>query len=306
MVGFVQATAITVCSEDCDYQSLQSAVYAAKPNDTIEVHSSIYNESVVLTKNVDFKGIDTGSGEPVVNGGLYKNGHTSSLRGFSFQEVSPQIKYSYKMAIPNTTIYWIENASEVGKESPTKGLSIINSVIKTNPNDAYAWFIKGCILHDGQRYEDAIDAYNESLRLDPYSATTWNNIGASLSFLKKYNESLQAYDKAIEIYPNHELAWRNKGDSFLVKLRKYDEAIKAYDKAIEINPQDAVAWNNKGLSLYKLGKYDEAIKAYDKAIENDPQDKLTWNNKGYALKLLGHTVEAEAAFAQAKELEDTD
>ena len=98
----VQANTITVCPDGCDNTSIQAAEYAAKPGDTIEVHSGTYNEGVVLTKNINFKGVDTGNGEPVVNGGLYKNWFNSSLRGFSFLEVNSGLQWSYKMANTNT------------------------------------------------------------------------------------------------------------------------------------------------------------------------------------------------------------
>ena len=48
IVVFAQASTLTVCPSGCDYTSIQNAVYAAHPNDTIEVHSGTYNESVVL------------------------------------------------------------------------------------------------------------------------------------------------------------------------------------------------------------------------------------------------------------------
>ena len=81
MAGFAQASVLTVCPDGCNYTSIQAAVYAAHPNDTIEVQSGTYNESVVLTKDVSFKGIDTGNGEAIVNGDLYKNGFNMTLHG---------------------------------------------------------------------------------------------------------------------------------------------------------------------------------------------------------------------------------
>ena len=233
ILGFAQATAITVCPDGCNYTSIQSAVYAAKPGDTVEVYSGTYNESVILTKNINFKGVDTGSGEPIVNGGLYKDGFDSSLSGFSFQDISSSIPWSYNMAVPNTTLYWIENASEMASKSPTKGLALINKVLKTNPNDAWAWFRKGSILYNSQRYEDSIDAYNESLKIDPYDVIAWNNIGTDLYLLKKYNEAIQAYDEAIQIDPQYALAWEDKGDA-LKALNQTTDADAAYAKAKEL------------------------------------------------------------------------
>jgi tetratricopeptide (TPR) repeat protein len=263
IVGYSQASTLIVCPNGCDYTTIQSAVYAAKPGDIIEVHSGTYNESVILTKDVNFKGVDTGSGEPIVNGGLYKNGYDSSLRGFSFLDTNTLLPLSYKMENQNTMLYRILNASEIG----TKALPIINKILQTNPKDAWAWFEKGCTLYYAQRYEDSIDALNESLKLDPYYYGSFNWIGYDFESLKKYNEALQAYNKALEL-----------------------------------KPKSASAWANKGNALYMLSKYDEAIPAFDKTIELDPNNGFAWYTKGNALKALGRSTEADTAFAKAKEL----
>ena len=166
IAGFAQASTITVCPSGCDYTSIQTAVYAAKPNDTIEVHSGTYNESVVLTKDIAFNGTDTGSGEPIVNGDLYRNGYTSDLRGFSFQSVYSGIPYSKDMTTPNTTIYWMEKA--LNNPSKSKAIASLDKIIKTNPKDAWAWFEKGVVLYNSGRYDESIGAFNESIKLDPY------------------------------------------------------------------------------------------------------------------------------------------
>jgi hypothetical protein len=61
IAGVAQASVLTVCPDGCNYTNIQAAVYAAHPNDTIEVQSGTYNESVILTKDISFKGIDTGA-----------------------------------------------------------------------------------------------------------------------------------------------------------------------------------------------------------------------------------------------------
>ena len=206
-----QASTLTVCPSGCDYTSIQMAVYAAHPNDTIEVHSGTYNESVVLTKNIMFKGIDTGSGEPIVNGDLYRNGFNSALHGFSFQSVSSSIPYSQNMTTPNTTIYWIEKAFE--NPSKPNAIAALEKIIKTNPKDAWAWFDKGWVLYDAGRYDESMGAFNESIKLDPYFSSPWNEKGNDFYELKKYDNALEAYEKAIQLDPNYGLYWGNKGDA---------------------------------------------------------------------------------------------
>jgi tetratricopeptide (TPR) repeat protein len=235
IVGSAQAATIVVCPSGCDYTSIQAAVYATKPNDTIEVQSGTYNESVVLTKNILFNGVDKGSGEPIVNGDLYKNGFDTSLRGFSFQSVSSSIPYADNMTTPNTTIYWIEKVFE--NPSAPKAIASLKQILKTDPKNSWAWYRMGHVLYNAQRYDESIDAYNESLKLDPYYIAAWNNMGADFDSLKKYNLALEAYEKAIQLKPDYALAWNNKGWD-LKRLGQTAESDAAFAKAEELGYTD--------------------------------------------------------------------
>lgn len=48
-------------------QSIQAAIKAAHPGDTIEVYSGIYHESLMINKPITLRGIDSGSGHPTIN-----------------------------------------------------------------------------------------------------------------------------------------------------------------------------------------------------------------------------------------------
>jgi len=232
IVVFAQASTLTVCPSGCDYTSIQNAVYAAHPNDTIEVHSGTYNESVVLTKDIMlFNGTDTGSGEPIINGDLYKNGYTSDLRGFSFQSVNPLIPYPDIMPTKDTTIYWIQEA--YWNPSKPKAIAALDTIIKTNPKDAWAWFTKGRVLDEAGRYDESLSAYNESLKLDPYFSPLWAQKFIVFYELKKYDSALEAIEKAIQLEPNNGLFWWGKG-SVLKTLGRTSESDAAFAKAKEL------------------------------------------------------------------------
>lgn len=221
----------TVCPSGCDSTSIQAAVYAAHPNDTIDVYSGTYNESVVLTKDVTFRGIDTGSGEPIVNGDLYQNGFNMVLRGFGFQSVSPGLLDTENMTTKNTTLYWIEKAFE--NPSKSKAIAGFDKIIKAYPKDAWALYRKGWILSDAGRYDESTDILKESIKADPYFASPWNSIGNNFWDLDKYDKALEAYEKAIQLRPNKGLYWFNKGDA-LLELGRTSEADEAYAKASEL------------------------------------------------------------------------
>ncbi|MEG3057263.1 MAG: tetratricopeptide repeat protein [Methanoculleus sp.] len=86
--------------------------------------------------------------------------------------------------------------------------------------------------------------------------------GNLLDDLDRYDEAIRCYDRALEIDPEYAIAWNNKGAA-LANLGRYDEAIQCYDHMLEIGPEYAGAWNNKGIALKGLGRYDEAIQCYD-------------------------------------------
>ena len=84
-VGCASAATYSVCPCGCNYTSIQAAINAADPCDTIEVHSSTYYENVDVTKPLILRGIDTGSGKPVVDAGGSGNAIMLSADGITLE-----------------------------------------------------------------------------------------------------------------------------------------------------------------------------------------------------------------------------
>ncbi len=60
---------LTVCASGCNFTTIQDAINAACPGDTIEIHSGNYRENVEVNKRLTLRGVDTGDGMPVVDAG---------------------------------------------------------------------------------------------------------------------------------------------------------------------------------------------------------------------------------------------
>ena len=74
-----------VCSEGCDYSSIQAALDAASPDDKIVVESGVYRESLIIGKRINLHGLDTGEGKPVLapeSGRAVLAAYGAILRGF--------------------------------------------------------------------------------------------------------------------------------------------------------------------------------------------------------------------------------
>ena len=74
-----------ICSEGCDYSSIQEALNNATPNEKIVVESGTYRESLIIGKNVNLHGLDTGQGKPMLapdSGRAVLAAQGAILRGF--------------------------------------------------------------------------------------------------------------------------------------------------------------------------------------------------------------------------------
>ncbi|MDM7940258.1 MAG: protease inhibitor I42 family protein [Methanothrix sp.] len=76
---------IRVCPKDCGYSSIQDALNASLPNETITVESGTYREDVFVGKQVTMRGVDTGEGRPLLvpeKGRLILAAYGATLQGF--------------------------------------------------------------------------------------------------------------------------------------------------------------------------------------------------------------------------------
>jgi len=97
MVSFLpltsQAATITVGPEGCDYASIQAAIDAASPGDTVEVQSGTYRENVNVNKPLVLKGVEM----PVVDAGRNGDAIRLSADGIwleGFVVINASCKYS--------------------------------------------------------------------------------------------------------------------------------------------------------------------------------------------------------------------
>jgi len=83
-----------------------------------------------------------------------------------------------------------------------KALELVNRDIKTDANNANAWYNKGILLFKMCRYQDARNSFAQAADIDPEFAEALCNKGVALMSLGKYLEAIHAFDKVIALNPN--------------------------------------------------------------------------------------------------------
>lgn len=209
-------------------------------------------------------------------------------------QINPNYGYAKLMKI--ITLRILSRCEEADLEL----LEHANMQIHNNPSMG-SWLEKTTALINLGRYDEALDAINNTIQYEPDNNSLWSTKGFLLNILGKKNEALKYHEKSVQ----------NKTDDFaalqlyaitLNDLGRHEDALIANYKAAEINPDCPEIWENIGYTLSKLEKNTEAIEAYKKTIQLNPEYGRGWYKLGDILKKLGRDWEAKSAFSKAKEL----
>ncbi|HUS37165.1 MAG TPA: tetratricopeptide repeat protein [Verrucomicrobiae bacterium] len=90
---------------------------------------------------------------------------------------------------------------------------------------------KGEVLLETERFQDAVNAFNEALAYEPNNAEVHLKKGIALERSNKLELALSCYNDALRINPKRSFAYVHKA-RVLAALHRYDEALSVYDLAL--------------------------------------------------------------------------
>ena len=173
--------------------------------------------------------------------------------------------------------------------------------LSIRPRNAAIRVHQGIALHRLDRYEAAIECYDEAIRLSPHDANAHEHRGHAQSALRQWAAAAASYDRALSLSPDRSEAWNSRGTA-LYYLQRLEDAIASYEKAIAVSPHNAQAYNNLANILRETMRYGAAIASYDKAIALDPNYADAYYNRGNALREVQDFPAAIASYDKAAAL----
>lgn len=179
-------------------------------------------------------------------------------------------------------------------ERLTEAEKICRQVLKTQPEQADAWYLLGLVAQKQGKVDQAQEAAQRA-------ASLYCRLGTTCFNKRQLNEAVTHYQKAIALSPTYAEAYNNLGNVYQ-DLGQGDAAIAAYEQAIAIKPEFGEAHNNLGNMYKRDGRLSEAIAHYEKAVECRPDLAETLNNLGNVFKDQGRMSEAIAAYRQSIEI----
>lgn len=122
-------------------------------------------------------------------------------------------------------------------------LDRINTYISNNPKDVQALFIRGVILAEQGKREEATRAFTEITEKYPSLPEPYNNLAVLYADQGQYDKARKALETAIKTHPSYATAHENLGDIYARM------ASEAYDKALQLDNSNTRALGK--LSLIK-------------------------------------------------------
>ncbi|MDR1069510.1 MAG: tetratricopeptide repeat protein [Gracilibacteraceae bacterium] len=183
------------------------------------------------------------------------------------------------------------------RQAYAQALMEISWFERNHPGYADAWNLKGLVLENLRRYDEAVVAFTEAIRLDPNHQVAYGNMADVMTKLGRNEQAVELLTKQIEIreHPYYYIA-RGLAYSYLGNT---EAEKKDYFRTIELDPNYAYAYNNLGITFYAEGKRDEAIQYLEQAIKLDPDILAAYKTLGNALAEKGREAEALEVWEKA-------
>jgi tetratricopeptide (TPR) repeat protein len=122
-----------------------------------------------------------------------------------------------------------------------QALDRVNQYLAKKPRDAQGRFLKGVILAEQNKPQEAIDVFTKLSQDYPELPEPYNNLAVLYAGQGQYEKARQQLEMSIRTHPSYATAYENLGDVY-TKL-----ASQAYDKALQLDSSNSGAKNKLSL-----------------------------------------------------------
>lgn len=137
----------------------------------------------------------------------------------------------------------------------TQALERLNSYLQTQPKDAKALFLKGVLLAETEKRDEAIKVFTDLTEKYPHLPAPYNNLAVLYAYQGNYDKAKSALESAIRTHPSYATAHENLGDIYARM------ASEAYGRALQLD-------NSNARAKSKLALIKDLLPAPGQALNN--------------------------------------
>ncbi len=152
------------------------------------------------------------------------------IRNHSLSKLLVQVAFALTFASATAFADELKDISQMAENGQqAAALERINTYLAANPKDAQAMFMKGIILAESNKREEAIKAFTDLTEKYPNLPEPYNNLAVLYADAGQYDKAKNALETAIKTHPSYATAHENLGDIYARM------ASEAYDKALQLD-----------------------------------------------------------------------
>lgn len=168
--------------------------------------------------------------------------------------------------------------------------TFIRRALQSQPESLYLGSL-GTVYLRQNRYDEAIDCYQQAIEKTPTLYEPWFNQGKAYLDTGNFADAARCFQKVVDLKPDWETghamlatALSTQGDPLA--------ALKSYEKALENGEGNAALYYNLGNTFLEIKRLEQAAQAYCKAIQLDPKYEKALDAWAFVLSEQGKTQEA--------------
>lgn len=180
-----------------------------------------------------------------------------------YQSIPKESPY-YRMAQVQAAL----NQQRLGKSDAA--IAELRKLVTADPADSESWVALGDTYRAGEKYADAISAYDAAEKaIAKPTRRDWPMFYAramAKERLKRLDDSEADIELALKLAPEQPELLNYLGYSWVDRGRRIPEALTMLEKARKLRPYDGYIVDSVGWAYYRLGRYEDAVKTLTAAV----------------------------------------
>lgn len=182
-----------------------------------------------------------------------------------------------------------------------KALNYFEEVIGMAPSYYAAYYNKGLVLRELQRFDEALISFLSAIKYGPQNDKFYCEAGDMLFLKENYEEALKYYNEAISINNRCGHAYLKIAMIFDDIKGQYEEAFTYYDTCTKYDYKNYDAYLRMALILLRMDKKKEAIDHINIAL-SIKETAAAYLLKGKTTLQLGDSIKAQDYFKKAVDI----
>jgi len=148
-----------------------------------------------------------------------------------------------------------------------------------------------------------ITKLTRAIKRDPQNADAYFDRGCLYYQKQNYTAALADFTRVIELAPSDRSAYLNRGITYC-NLHNYAAALADFEYVLTLEPEDIDAYFMRGVTWHSLQGYGPALDDYARVIQRDPEHTGAYYGIACIFALQGHPSVACIALEKAITLDE--